>query len=153
MILMSLCQMNFGLRKRLRSQHDRLIMKFLLDTHTFIWADLSPEKLSQSCRDLLLDRENILLLSLASVWEMQIKLQLGKLNLRIPLPDLIREQQQVNRIQLLRIELDHIWELARLENHHRDPFDRLLIAQAIVEDISILSDDRLFDRYPVKRLW
>jgi PIN domain nuclease of toxin-antitoxin system len=54
---------------------------------------------------------------------------------------------------LLKIELDDIWELARLKNHHRDPFDRLLISQAIVEDISILSDDRLFDRYPVKRLW
>ena len=73
--------MNFGLRKRFRAQHNKLIMKLLLDTHTFIWADLSPEKLSQSCRDLLLDIDNVLLLSLASVWEMQIKYQLGKLNL------------------------------------------------------------------------
>jgi PIN domain nuclease of toxin-antitoxin system len=84
---------------------------------------------------------------------MQIKYQLGKLNLRLPLPDLIREQQEVNNIQLLSVELDHIWGLDNLENHHRDPFDRILISQSIVEDIPIVSDDRLFDQYPVRRLW
>jgi PIN domain nuclease of toxin-antitoxin system len=145
--------MSFGIWKRFRAQHNRLIMKLLLDTHTFIWADLSPQKLSQSCQDLLLDRNNTLLLSLASVWEMQIKYQLGKLNLRLPLPDLIREQQEVNNIQLLRIELDHIWGLDNLENHHRDPFDRILISQSIVENMPIVSDDRMFDQYPVQRLW
>jgi PIN domain nuclease of toxin-antitoxin system len=128
-------------------------MKFLLDTHTFIWADLSPEKLSLKCQSLLLDPDNTLILSLASVWEMQIKYQLGKLNLRLPLPDLIREQQEINSIQILEIELDHIWALDRLENHHKDPFDRLLIAQAIVENISIVSNDGLFDRYPIERIW
>jgi PIN domain nuclease of toxin-antitoxin system len=86
-----------------------------------IWADLSPEKLSQSCCDLVLDLDNVLLLSLASVWEMQIEYQLNKLNLRLPLPDLIREQQEINNIQLLSVELDHIWGLDNLENHHRDP--------------------------------
>lgn len=127
--------------------------RILLDTHTFIWLDLEPVKLSIDCQNLLLDRENILLLSLASVWEMQIKYQLGKLTLRLPLPALIEEQQQINNIQLLPIELNHLWTLNRLENHHRDPFDRLLIGQAIAEDVSILSDDGLFDRYPVQRLW
>jgi PIN domain nuclease of toxin-antitoxin system len=145
--------MNFGLRRQFQAQHNKLIMKLLLDTHTFIWADLSPEKLSQSCRNLLLDRDNVLLLSLASVWEMQIKYQLGKLNLRLPLPDLIREQQEVNNIQLLSVELEHIWGLDNLENYHRDPFDRILISQSIVEDIPIVSDNRLFDQYPVVRLW
>ena len=127
--------------------------RLLLDTHTFIWLDLEPTKLSVDCRNLLLDRNNYLLLSLASIWEMQIKYQLGKLKLRLPLPDLIQEQRQVNNIQLLPIELNHIWTLDRLENHHRDPFDRLLIAQAIAEDLPILSDDGLFDLYPVERLW
>ena len=127
--------------------------RILLDTHTFIWLDLEPVKLSTDCQSLLLDCENILLLSLASVWEMQVKHQLGKLTLRLPLPDLIAEQQQVNNIQLLPIELNHIWMLERLANHHRDPFDRLLIAQAIAEDVSILSNDGLFDLYPVERLW
>ena len=119
--------------------------RILLDTHTFIWLDLEPVKLSIDCQNLLLDRENILLLSLASVWEMQIKYQLGKLTLRLPLPNLIAEQQQANSIQILPIELNHIWALDRLANHHRDPFDRLLIAQAIAEDVPILSDDGLFD--------
>ena len=127
--------------------------RILLDTHTFIWLDLEPVKLSTDCQSLLLDCENILLLSLASVWEMQVKHQLGKLTLRLPLPDLIAEQQQVNNIQLLPIELNHIWMLEHLANHHRDPFDRLLIAQAIAEDVSILSNDGLFDLYPVERLW
>jgi PIN domain nuclease of toxin-antitoxin system len=128
-------------------------MKFLLDTDTFIWADLSPEKLSPKCQNLLLDPDNILILSLTSVWEMQIKYQLGKLNLRLPLPDLVREQQEINSIQILEIELDHVWALDRLENHHKDPFDRLLIAQAIVENISIVSNDGLFDRYSIERIW
>ena len=127
--------------------------RILLDTHTFIWLDLEPVKLSIDCQNLILDCENILLLSLASVWEMQVKHQLGKLTLRLPLPDLIAEQQQVNNIQLLPIELNHIWMLEHLANHHRDPFDRLLIAQAIAEDVSILSNDGLFDLYPVERLW
>ena len=127
--------------------------RILLDTHTFIWLDLEPVKLSIDCQNLLLDRENILLLGLASVWEMQIKYQLGKLTLRLPLPNLIAEQQQANSIQILPIELNHIWTLDRLANHHRDPFDRLLIAQAIAEDVPILSDDGLFDLYSVERLW
>ena len=127
--------------------------RILLDTHTFIWLDLETIKLSIDCRNLLLDCENILLLSLASFWEMQIKYQLGKLTLRLPLPNLIAEQQQANNIQLLPIELNHIWTLDRLANHHRDPFDRLLIAQAIAEDVPILSDDGLFDLYSVERLW
>lgn len=101
----------------------------------------------------LRERDNVLLLSLASVWEMQIKYQLGKLNLRLPLPDLIRDQQEVNNIQILSVKLDHIWGLDNLENHHRDPFDRILISQSIIEDISIVSDDQLFDQYPVRRLW
>ncbi len=84
---------------------------------------------------------------------MQIEYQLGKLNLRLPLSDLIREQQEVNNIQLLSVELDHIWGLDNLENHRRDPFDRILISRSIAEDISIVSDDRLFDQYPVRRLW
>ena len=70
--------------------------RILPDTHTFIWLDLEPVKLSIDCRNLLLDREKTLLLSLASVWEMQVKHQLGKLTFRLPLPDLIQEQQQIN---------------------------------------------------------
>jgi PIN domain nuclease of toxin-antitoxin system len=91
--------------------------------------------------------------SIASVWEMQIKLQLGKLNLNSSLPVLIDNQQRVNNLQLLPIELVHIWGLTNLPNYHRDPFDRLLIAQAIVEQIPLVSIDSVFDNYPIQRLW
>jgi PIN domain nuclease of toxin-antitoxin system len=128
-------------------------MKLLLDTHTFIWFDLEPMKLSTGCRGLLLDQDNILLLSMASIWEMQIKFQLGKLTLRLPLPELLEEQKRMSKIQILPIELQHIWALAGLPNHHRDPFDRLLLAQSIAEELTIVSNDENFDAYPVQRLW
>ena len=93
------------------------------------------------------------MLSIASVWEMQIKLQLGKLNLNSKLPDLIENQQRVNNLQILPIELTHIYALNNLPSHHKDPFDRLLIAQTIVEQITLASIDEVFDNYPIQRLW
>ncbi|MDJ0617245.1 MAG: type II toxin-antitoxin system VapC family toxin [Calothrix sp. MO_192.B10] len=128
-------------------------MNLLLDTHVFIWAAGNPERLSENVRELLTDASNTWMLSLASIWEMQIKLQLGKLNLNLSLPSLIENQQRVNALQLLPIELTYIWGLTNLPNHHRDPFDRLLIAQAIVEQLPILSIDSAFDAYPIQRLW
>ena len=128
-------------------------MKLLLDTHTLIWWTLTPERLSQLVLSLLGDRNNDLILSVVSVWEMQIKLQLGKLKLNMPLPNLIDSQQQTNGLQILPIELVHVLALKTLPNHHRDPFDRLLIAQATVEQLPILSVDSAFDGYPIQRLW
>jgi PIN domain nuclease of toxin-antitoxin system len=90
---------------------------------------------------------------MVSVWEMQIKVQLGKLNLNSTLPDLIESQRRVNNLQLLPIELAHIWGLANLPNHHRDPFDRLLIGQAIAEQVPLVSVDSVFNDYPIQRLW
>jgi PIN domain nuclease of toxin-antitoxin system len=128
-------------------------MNLLLDTHVFIWLSLAPEQLSEPVTDLLMDKKNLWFLSLASVWEMQIKGQLGKLSLNLPLPELIASQQQTNGLQLLPIELYHIFMLENLPQFHRDPFDRLLIAQAITEQIPLLSIDTVFDHYPVQRLW
>lgn len=108
-------------------------MKLLLDTHVFIWVAGNPEKLSEKVRNLLTDANNFWVVSIASVWELQIKSQLGKLNLNSPLPKLITTQQQVNNLQLLPIELSHIYALEALPSHHRDPFDRILIAQSIFE--------------------
>ncbi len=127
-------------------------MKFLLDTHTFVWADDNPDLLSELAAELIQDNQNIALLSHASIWEMQIKLQLGKLTFLIPLAQKIQEQQK-NGLQLLPIALSHIFTLDRLPNHHRDPFDRLLIAQAIAENIPILSRDSIFAQYPVQVIW
>jgi PIN domain nuclease of toxin-antitoxin system len=84
---------------------------------------------------------------------MQIKLQIGKLTLNLPLPQLIENQCQTNGLQLLSIETSHIYALNNLPPHHKDPFDRILIAQAIVEQIAILSIDEIFDNYPIQRLW
>ncbi|MHC5718853.1 MAG: type II toxin-antitoxin system VapC family toxin [Nostoc sp.] len=128
-------------------------MNFLLDTHTLIWWSIDPVKLSQQARNLLDDRSNTLFLSIISVWEIQIKLQIGKLTLKMPLSELIKDQQETNDLQLLPIELTHIYALTNLPNHHRDPFDRLLIAQATVEKVPIVSIDSDFDRYPIQRLW
>ena len=124
-------------------------MKLLLDTHIFIWWDNNPSQLSAQARALCEDANNTLLLSLASVWEMQIKSQLGKLTFHRPLPDLISSQQQTNGSEILPIELRHIYALTTLPQHHKDPFDRLLIAQAQVEQIGLISADSVFSQYPV----
>ena len=128
-------------------------MKLLLDTHTFIWWDSSPQKLSPKALAFCQNPENTLLLSIASIWEIQIKLQLGKLSLNLPLPELIESQQQTNNIELLPINLIHILTLDTLPKHHKDPFDRLLICQAIVEDAVLLSGDSTLANYPVKLKW
>ncbi|PHM09347.1 type II toxin-antitoxin system VapC family toxin [Nostoc sp. 'Peltigera malacea cyanobiont' DB3992] len=128
-------------------------MKLLLDTHVIIWSAGNPEKLSQGVRNLLIDTNNLWVVSMASIWELQIKSQLGKLNLSSSLPNFIETQQRVNNLQILPIELTHIYALEALPSHHRDPFDRILIAQAIVEKIPLLSVDAIFDVYPVQRIW
>ncbi|MGH8584355.1 MAG: type II toxin-antitoxin system VapC family toxin [Gammaproteobacteria bacterium] len=128
-------------------------MKLLLDTHTFIWWDSEPGKLSPQALSLCQDRQNVLLLSVAGIWEMQIKLQLDKLKLTIPLADLIESQQQANNLDLLPILVTHVLALQHLPMHHKDPFDRLLIAQSNVEDVVIVSNDPVFSKYTDKVLW
>ncbi len=128
-------------------------MNVLLDTHVLIWWSISPGNLSETVYQLLDDQSNSLFFSLASIWEMQIKLQIGKLTLNLPLPELIENQCQTNGLQLLSIETSHIYALNNLPPHHKDPFDRILIAQAIVETIPIVSIDGIFDNYPIQRLW
>jgi PIN domain nuclease of toxin-antitoxin system len=128
-------------------------MKVLLDTHAFIWWDSDSAKLSPQARAACQDRANLVLLSVASVWEMQIKLQLGKLHLRLPLADVVAEQQQTNDIQVLPVALGHVLALQDLPAHHKDPFDRLLIAQANAEEAVLISHDPVFAHYPVKVLW
>jgi PIN domain nuclease of toxin-antitoxin system len=128
-------------------------MKLLLDTHAFIWWDSESSKLSSQALAFCQDRANTVLLSVASIWEMQIKLQLGKLRLNLPLAKVIESQQQTNGIEVLPIILSHVLELDSLPAYHRDPFDRLLIAQARVEDAVLISNDPIFTDYSVKLLW
>ena len=128
-------------------------MKVLIDTHVFIWWTSDPQKLSSRVRDLLLDTNTEAILSIASIWEMQIKLSLGKLTLATALPKLVEDELERNQIELLPIELAHIYALSDLPSHHKDPFDRLLIAQAINDGLAIASIDEKFDGYDVERLW
>lgn len=128
-------------------------MKLLLDTHTFIWWDSDPTQLSERVLDICRDSNNTLLLSIATVWEIQIKSQLGKLKLKLPLTELIENQQRINGFQLLSIDLNHVLELEELPLHHKDPFDRLLIAQSNIEEAILLSKDSVFSAYSVQTIW
>ncbi len=128
-------------------------MKVLLDTHTFIWWDSEPAKLLPKTLMLCQNRANRVLLSVASVWEMQIKLQLGKMKLNLPLAEVIENQQRTNNIEILPVSLKHVLALESLPTHHKDPFDRLLIAQANVEGAVLVSRDSVFASYPVKVVW
>lgn len=127
-------------------------MKYILDTHTFIWWNDDPQLLSEKVVALCEDPSNKLFVSLASVWEMQIKLQLKKLKLSASLESII-EQQQANNIELLTLTTQHILNLSTLPMHHKDPFDRLIISQANMDNAILLSADKKFELYDVKVDW
>ena len=124
-------------------------MKILLDTHIFIWMATEPECLSTDLADKIVNPQNSIFLSIVSIWEMQIKVALGKLDLMSDLEITIDSQVKSNGIQLLLIDLQHIHALKNLPSHHRDPFDRLLIAQSQIEQMTLATVDRLFDLYGI----
>jgi PIN domain nuclease of toxin-antitoxin system len=125
-------------------------MKLLLDTHSFIWWDREPALIPSAT--LALMQKSELWLSLVSLWEIQIKTQLGKLQLNMPLAELVRHHQ-ANGMMLLPITLPHILALEQLPQHHRDPFDRLLIAQGQIESMPIVSRDEIFQNYNCQIVW
>jgi len=128
-------------------------MRYLLDTHTFLWWVMQSSRLSPKVFDLCRDKSNTLWLSIASAWEIQIKHQRGKLALSAPLGEMIESQRVTNGIQLLPIELSHVLGLANLPAHHQDPFDRILVAQAMVEGLALVSHDPRLDLYSVSVVW
>jgi PIN domain nuclease of toxin-antitoxin system len=128
-------------------------MRLLLDTHVFIWADSEPEKLSPAARASCEDPSNELILSVASVWELQLKIMLGKLALSKPLRRVIEDWRRKNTIMILPVHLEHVLRLDTLSGHHKDPFDRLLIAQATAERLTIVTHDRVFALYNIPLLW
>jgi PIN domain nuclease of toxin-antitoxin system len=128
-------------------------MSLLLDTHSFLWFIMGNPRLSGHARALIEDEARDKRLSTASLWEMAIKLSLGRLTLAEPFGVLIPQQLRGSGIAILNIDLNHLAALTTLPFHHRDPFDRLIIAQAIVEQCPIVSVDPAFDAYPVERLW
>jgi PIN domain nuclease of toxin-antitoxin system len=114
--------------------------------------DNEPGRLSATAASLCSDRGNQLVLSVASLWEIQIKLQLGKLSVRLPLVDVVADHVKTNAVEILPVEMAHVMALDGLPPHHRDPFDRLLIAQAMAEGVSLLSADAVFGQYAVHLL-
>ena len=127
-------------------------MKILLDTHVFIWAIMGDPRLTQLQRELYTDKRNELFLSVASVWEIVIKAGLGKLRMPVPIVSFVDRQLRQNRISLLKIHLSHLAALETLPPLHRDPFDRLLVAQAKAEGLRILSEDSKLPGYGVAML-
>jgi PIN domain nuclease of toxin-antitoxin system len=128
-------------------------VNLLLDTHAFLWFIGGDAKLSSVARNVIEDATNQPLLSVASLWEMAIKASLGKLSMGQPFDTLIPQQLEINGIELLGIEIQHTAVVSSLPFHHRDPFDRVLVAQAMVEQIPVVSADAVFDAYGVTRMW
>jgi PIN domain nuclease of toxin-antitoxin system len=131
------------------------VMILLLDTHAFIWYLTDNSRLSNQVIELISDENNEILLSIASIWEIAIKQSIGKLTFNQPQPFeiFITQQLNLNSFTLLNITVSHIAVISTLPLYHRDPFDRILIAQAIVENIPVLSADITFDAYPIQRIW
>ena len=127
--------------------------RYLLDTHALLFMDQAPQRLPEAIRLLVADTRNRLSVSIASLWEIQIKCLTGKLTLTLPVDRLLQRQQRDNAIDVLPIDIAHVVEHTALAPHHRDPFDRMLVAQARVEGLTIISRDRLLSAYDVATRW
>ena len=128
-------------------------MKLLLDTHIFLWFIAGDLKLSAAARALIEDTANEKFVSAVSLWEIAIKYSLGKLDLIDDFDVLFPKQIEVNGFEILPIKIEHLSKLIALPFHHRDPFDRLLAAQTISENMQIVSVDEIFDSYKIIRHW
>ena len=129
------------------------MVRYLLDTHTLLWFIAEDEQLSSSGQQLILDSSSEIFISTASLWEIAIKINIGKLALNKPFEQSFPDELDSHGIEILDITVDTLVQLTTLPLHHRDPFDRLIIARAIVEGIPIISKDEAFDLYDVKREW
>jgi len=126
-------------------------MNILLDTHTFLWALTDEFRLSERVRTLLPNAQTWL--SVASLWEIVIKAQIGKMPLPQPTGPFVMTKLRLNGVQLLAVTPDHVLRIESLPVHHSDPFDRMLMAQSIEEKLPLVTADRIFDRYPVDVIW
>lgn len=128
-------------------------MNILLDTHTFLWFVADDPRLSDSARVLMEREDTQPFLSAASLWEIAIKISLGKLELKQPYEMFVSQQLAVNGIGILNLSLAHTAAIAALPFHHRDPFDRMLIVQSKIEGLPLVSADPIFDLYEINRVW
>jgi PIN domain nuclease of toxin-antitoxin system len=125
----------------------------LLDTHAMLWFFWDDSRLSKPAKSLIENAENRKLVSIAACWEIAIKVGLGKLDLGESSHSFLSREIARNNFELLPINLEHVTTVEGLPAHHRDPFDRLLIAQAIVERLPLVSSDDAFDQYNIQRIW
>ncbi|VEN74241.1 PilT protein domain protein [Candidatus Desulfarcum epimagneticum] len=128
-------------------------MRLLLDTSSFLWFVAGSGKLSEKARALMEDFDNELVLSVASLWEMAIKVSVGKLETLRPFDLFIPEKLEENEIHILQISFPHLSQMMKLPFHHRDPFDRLIIAQSISENLPVIACDSAFKKYPADIVW
>jgi PIN domain nuclease of toxin-antitoxin system len=128
-------------------------VNLLLDTHTMLWFFWDDQQLSTSAKTLIEDPANRKLVSIASCWEIAIKAGLGKLQLGEPAAGFLNREMTRNNFEILHIGLNHATAVETLAMHHRDPFDRMLVAQCQVEQIPVVSADVIFDQYGITRLW
>lgn len=128
-------------------------MRLLLDTHCWLWLQNEPERLSPRSLELAGSPENEILLSAASSWEIAIKYALGRLQLPVPPETYVPDRMVSSGVTPLRIEHTHVLRTASLPPHHKDPFDRVLIAQAQLEGLTVMTLDRLFEPYDVEIHW
>ena len=126
--------------------------KFLIDTHTFIWLIDDDPKLSTTCKSLIEDLDNEIFISIASLWEMAIKISIGKLKVAGVLQEMI-EELYLRNIQILPINPSHVLKVETLPFHHKDPFDRIIATQCLVENITAISVDEILDEYKVNRVF
>ena len=126
-------------------------MNILLDTHTLLWALTDESRLSERVRKLLPNAQTWL--SVASLWEILIKAQIGKMPLPQPTGPFVMAKLRLNGVQILPVKADHVLRIESLPIHHSDPFDRMLIAQGIEEKLPLVTADRIFARYPVEVIW
>jgi PIN domain nuclease of toxin-antitoxin system len=126
-------------------------MKYLIDTHILIWFLEGNTSLSEKARNLITNTDNQIFVSIASLWEVTIKISIGKLKLSKALPEIII-QIEMDGVKILSIENTHLLTLLALPFHHNDPFDRLLIAQSITENVTLITDDHKFDLYSIRVL-
>jgi PIN domain nuclease of toxin-antitoxin system len=128
-------------------------MKLLLDTHTFLWFIGGNFNLSNTARKAIENTTNQRFISIVTLWEISIKVSIGKLKLGLAFTKLVEQEVYGNAIEILEISSEHLDELVKLPFHHKDPFDRLIIAQSLVEDATLISKDAVFQSYPIKLLW
>ena len=128
-------------------------MRVLLDTHSFLWLVTNDDNLSELARSVFLNPDSTLFVSAVTGFEISVKFSLGKLKLSEPPREFVENRLRNNALTALPVTLAHTYRLANLPFHHRDPFDRLLVSQALEEDVPVLSADAILSQYGVERLW